>query len=94
MKLQHRIISDYLQDILAARAIDIDNDNNEFDEMVVRKIGRLNVGENIALIISDGICTGITTLAGIDDTFTIEESDIVVAYEKLEILFNDYIKTT
>ena len=60
----------------------------------VRKIGRLNVGENIALIISDGICTGITTLAGIDDTFTIEESDIVVAYEKLEILFNDYIKTT
>lgn len=93
MKLQHRLITDYLQELLSGRGIDFDNDNNEFDNMVVRKVGRLNEGENIALIIVDGICTNIFTLACIDNTFNIEENDIVVPYSRLERLLHDYIET-
>ena len=90
MIMQHRIISDYVCDILTQRLID--HDINDIHKMLVNKIRRLNQGDNIALIINDEKCVDIVKLADFSDTFTIGDDDIVITYTELERLYYDHIQ--
>ena len=86
--MQHKIITDYICDILNRYEYDYDNIMG-VNNMVVDNINRLNEGEDIAVIITDGKCVGLKKLADFSDTFTIKETDIVITYQTLERLYND-----
>lgn len=88
MRMQHKIITDYICDLLSRHEYDYDN-NIQIHNMVEDNINRLNEGDYIAVSITNGKCTGLTKLADFSDTFTIGENDFVITYTTLERIYND-----
>ena len=90
MNYQHKLITDYIYQIIESHQINTD-ENLDLLKIVENKIGRLRVGENICLIVQDGNFITIEKLADLQDTFNINTETIIISYRELERLFNETI---
>lgn len=90
MNYQSKLIKDIIQTTLDNHLIDYSEDTDLYD-LVVTKIGRIKYGENIGLIIIDGVFQDMTKLVSVEDTFTISSDSIIITYQELEGAFHDQI---
>lgn len=85
MTYQNKIITDYILATLEQHQIDVEQEmdiNNS-----VKKIGKLNQGQDIALDIENDSLIGIHKLDNFEDTSTISKDSIIISYRELEAIY-------
>lgn len=87
MTYQNRIIHTCIQNHLRRNGITIAN-SNELDEMIGKKIGRLNAGENIAVEIDPfGVVLSLHKISGFDCLYDVDEAAVIISFQELERFF-------
>ena len=87
MTYQNRTIHSCIQKHLRRKGISI-ADPNQLDEMIGKKIGRLNAGENIAVEIDPfGVVLSLHKISGFDCLHNVDEAAVIISFQELERFF-------
>jgi len=84
MTYQNKIITDYILATLEQHQIDIEQEM-DINNLISKKIGKLNHGQDIALDIHSLI--GIHKLDNFEDTSIISKDSIIISYRELEAIY-------
>ena len=86
MTYQTKIITDYILATLESHQIDIEQEI-DINNLISRKIGKLNYGQDIALDIENDSLIGIHKLDNFEDTSIISKDSIIISYRELEAMY-------
>jgi len=87
MTYQNRTIHSCIQNHLRRKGLSI-ADPNQLDEMIGKKIGRLNAGQNIAVEIDQfGVVLSLHKIDGFDCLYDVDEAAVIISFHELESFF-------
>lgn len=89
MSYQHKIIKQVILRALSREGIFI-ADESELDEILLRRVSRIRVGEQIALDVDrSGQINSIIKVLGFDCLHAIDEGAIIISYQELVRAFHE-----
>jgi hypothetical protein len=89
MTYQNRFIIDYITKHLRRHGISL-ADGDQMTHIVLKNIGRLNYGDNIAVEIdSFGVLLSVRKISGFDCLHYVDEAAVIISFNELEGEFYD-----